>query len=337
MQRSSSTIKVKIIARGQDSYAWNRQITGNSNSWGNCQFIFDRDSQHYDWLVVIDDLSRGHTSQPEILSCADEHTLLVTTEPPTITRYGRSFAAQFEHVLTSQDQQSLPHPNRIHSHTGNLWFNGHTYDEIVDNSIPQKTAPLSTVCSSKQQRHTIHKDRYDYTYWLKQQLPELEIFGHGVRHIEKKYEALDKYRYHLAIENHIASHHWTEKLADPLLSGAVPIYYGCINIDEYFPEGSYIAIDINNREEAHDTIKSCISDPQDYGKRLDALREAQRLVLNEYNLLAMLDRLISTHYSPIRRASRRLLYNRKQMRYRHPRDLISHIYWGAKRHLHTQT
>lgn len=337
MSRRRHRIRVKIINRGQPGNLWASQTPANSGAWGNCQFVFDRDSQHYDWLVVIDDLSRGHTSQPEILSCADEHTLLVTTEPPTITRYGRSFAAQFQHVLTSQDQQSLPHPNRIHSHTGNLWFNGHSYDEIVDNGIPQKTATLSTVCSSKQQRHTIHKNRYDFTYWLKQQLPELEIFGHGVRHIEKKYEALDKYRYHLAIENHIALHHWTEKLADPLLSGAVPIYYGCTNIDEYFPKDSYIAIDINNREEAYDTIKSCISDPQDYENRLDALKAAQRLVLNEYNLLAMLDRLISTHYSSTREISRRLLYNRKQMRYRHPRDLISHLYWGAKRHLHTQT
>ena len=128
----------------------------------------------------------------------------------------------------------------------------------------------------------------------------------------------------------------SEKLADPYLSGAVPIYYGCTNIDEYFPKDSYIAIDINNREEAYDTINSRIIDPKDYESRLDALREAQRLVLNEYNLLAILDQMISSHYSPTRKTSGRLLYNRKQMRYRHPRDLISHIYWGAKRHLNTQ-
>ena len=330
-------IRVKIIARGEASYPWKLQIPGNTGVWGNCQFIFDRDQDNYDWLVVIDDISRGHACLPELLSCADEHTLLVTSEPPTITRYGRSFAAQFEHVLTSQSEQALPHPKRIHSHTGNLWFSGHSYNEIVDNGIPKKNATLSTVCSSKQQRHTIHKNRYDFTYWLKQKLPELDIFGHGVRFIQNKYEATDTYRYHLAIENYIGSHHWTEKLADPYLSGTVPIYYGCPNIDEYFPKDSYITIDINNREAAYDTIKSCITDPQDYANRLDALKEAQRLVLNEYNLLAMLDQIISTHYLSTRKTSGRLLYNRKQMRYRHPRDLISHLYWGAKRHLRTQT
>ena len=111
----------------------------------------------------------------------------------------------------------------------------------------------------------------------------------------------------------------------------------CTNIDEYFPKDSYLAVDINNREEAYDTIKSCITNPQDYKNRLDALREAQRLILDEYNLLAILDKIISTHYSSTRKTSERLLYNRKQMRYRHPRDMVSHLLWGAKKHFNTHT
>ena len=337
MQKVPSPIKVKIIARGHDSYPWERQTPGNSGRWNNCQFIFDRNSKNYDWLVVIDDLSRRHTSEPELLNCADEHTLLVTTEPPSITRYGRSFAAQFEHLLTSQSEHVLPHSRRIHSHTGNLWFSGYSYDEIVANGIPQKNSTLSTVCSSKQQRHTIHKNRYNFTFWLKQKLPELDIFGHGVRFIKNKYETTDTYRYHLAIENYIGPHHWTEKLSDPYLSGTVPIYYGCPNIDEYFPKDSYIAIDINNREAAYNTIKSCITDPQDFANRIDALREAQRLVLDKYNLLAMLDQIISKHFSPPRKTSGRLLYNRKQMRHRHPRDLANHLCWSVKKHFYKKT
>ena len=75
----------------------------------------------------------------------------------------------------------------------------------------------------------------------------------------------------------------------------------------------------------------------DYAKRLEALREAQHLVLNKYNLLAMLDQIIPEHFSATRKPTGRLLYNRKQMRSRHPRDLISHLYWGAKRHLNLQS
>ena len=335
-----SRINVKIIARGQNSSAWKKQIPGNSNNWGDCAFIFDQNADKYDWLVVIDDISRNLNAAPESLACADQHTLLVTTEPPTITRYGQAFTRQFEHVLTSQDHQALPHPNRIHSHTGNLWFNGHSFDELEQLDFSTKTDNFSTVCSSKQQKHTIHQDRFKFTQWLKQQVPELEIYGHGVRFVQNKFEALDRYRWHLAIENHIALHHWTEKLADPLLSGTIPIYYGCPNIADYFPAESYLAIDIQQPTEALEAIQTLISDPKHYAQRLDALKEAQRRILYEYNLLAMLDRFIANNHKPNQKRSTRRLYGRKQMRARNPKDLISHLLWGARKSLHcfkTQT
>lgn len=326
-------IRVKLIHRGQLGALCIPQFPGKKTHWGECEFIFRLEERNYDWLVVIDDISRKTTAQPERLACADQHTLLVTTEPPTITHYGRAFAGQFAHVLTSQDEASLPHPNRILSHTGNLWFNGHNFDEIQKIDFNKKTADISTVCSSKRQKHTIHNERYEFTQRLKQQLPQLEVFGHGVRYIKKKYEALDNYRFHLAIENHIAKHHWTEKLADPFLSLAIPIYYGCPNIADYFPEDSYVPIDIKKPAEALDTINAVLSDPDAYTKRLDALKEAQYRVLYKYNLIAMLDELISEKFNPTLKGSSRPLYGRKQTRFHHPRDLMSHIHWSLRKSL----
>jgi hypothetical protein len=324
-------IRVKLIHRGQPGTLCIPQFPGKQSHWGDCEFIFALEERNYDWLVVIDDVSRKSSAPPERLACADQHTLLVTTEPPTITHYGRAFTGQFAHVLTSQDEQSLPHPNRIHSHTGNLWFNGHDFDEIQKINFNKKTADISTVCSSKRQKHTIHNARYEFTQRLKQQLPLLEIFGHGVRSIEHKYEALDNYRFHLAIENHVATHHWTEKLADPFLSGAIPIYYGCPNVSDYFPDDSYLAIDINKPDEALNAIKELISDPDNHTRRLGALREAQRLILHDYNLMAMLANLISNQFKATQAISGRPLYGRKQMRARHPSDLLKHIVWSAKK------
>ncbi len=326
-------IRVKLIHRGRPGTLCIPQFPNKKSHWGDCEFIFTLEERNYDWLVVIDDISREISAPPENLACADQHTLLVTTEPPTITRYGRAFTGQFAHVLTSQDEQSLPHPNRIHSHTGNLWFNGHDFDEIQKIDFYEKSANVSTVCSSKRQKHTIHNDRYEFTQRLKQQLPQLEIFGHGVHFIEHKYEALDRYRFHLAIENHVATHHWTEKLADPFLSGAIPIYYGCPNIGDYFPSDSYLPIDINKPDEALHSIKELISDSNNYKQRLDALKEAQRLILYEYNLMAMLTKFISNHFNASQPASKRLLYGRKQMRARHPSDLLQHIIWKTQRTL----
>ncbi len=328
-----STIRIKMIARGRPGFIWEKQLPTSGSFTGECSFLFDRDEPKYDWLVVVDDVSRQLGTPPEILPCADEHTLLVTTEPPSITRYGNAFCAQFEHVLTTQPVDALPHPSRIYSHTGNLWFNGHSYPSLVGKELPKKSLAISTVCSSKQQKHTIHNDRYQFSHWLLKQMPSMELFGHGSRFIENKYDALDPYRYHLAIENYSGLHHWTEKLADPYLSGCFPIYYGCTNIGDYFPEGSFLEIDIYKREEALEKIRSVVEDDRHYESRREILLEARRRVMEDYNLLHMVESMVLKHYKAGSKVSGRKLYGRKQMRCLRPMDGLSLAAWHIKRHL----
>jgi hypothetical protein len=323
-------IRTKLIARGQPSHPWARQTPGGSGLWGDCQFLFDLDERNYDWLVVIDDVSRKPNGA-EPLACADEHTILITTEPPTITNYGKAFAAQFQHVLTSQDEAALPHLRRIHSTTGNLWFHGKSYDELTNDEPPHKDSEISTVCSSKQQGHTLHRARYAFTHWLKTAYPSLQIYGHGVRHIENKHDALDPYRYHLAIENHVAIHHWTEKFSDPVLSYCVPIYYGCPNLSDYFPEDSYLVIDINEPAKTLEAIVAEVSDPTHYAKRYDSLVEARRLVLERHNMLAILSDHISAHHTSGLTPSHRKLFGRKRMRLHNLEDLGSHLLWKIRK------
>ncbi len=326
----SPLIRVKIIARGLPSDSWKHQTPNSTGRWGNCQFLFDLTERNYDWLVVIDDVSRKIGAPAERLVCPPENTILVTTEPSSITRYGKGFASKFQYVLTSQEPWALPHPNRIYSHTGNIWFNGRTYTEL-SNHAPTKTETISTVCSSKRQAHTMHALRYDFTQWLKKQIPELEIYGHGVRPIARKHEALTPYRFHLAIENHIAPHHWTEKLSDPFLDYCVPIYCGCPNAADYFPADSFIEIDIHDFEASLKTIKAAIEDPKTYERKLEAVREARNLVMHEYNLLSMLEQIITGAPKRTRPESpSKKLYGRKQMRLRHPSDLISLIGWRTR-------
>jgi len=323
--------RVKFIGRGESAAQWALQSPGSQGRWGHCRFLFDLAERDYDWLVVIDEVSRNLPGQAEPLACSRENTILVTSEPSSISRYGKAFAAQFGHVLTSQEPRALPHAKAIRSHTGNLWFYGKTYDELVAMEPPRKTAAISTVCSSKRQNHTVHSLRYDFTQWLKARLPELEIYGHGVRYVEKKYESLDPYRFHIAIENHIAVHHWTEKLADPFLGYAVPIYCGCTNVFDYFPKDSLVQIDINDFEGALRTIQQVLNSEGEYERRLDAVKEARRRVLNEYNLLEMLDRLITTADRTERQpAEGGTIYGRRVMRRRNPADLASFLLWRSR-------
>ena len=190
---------------------------------------------------------------------------------------------------------------------------GH-YDSLLAHVPLDKTADLSTVCSSKRQGHTLHRQRYDFTQALKAKLPFMEIYGHGVRPMVDKADALDPYRYHLAIENHLGPHHWTEKLADPFIGACMPVYYGCPNAEDYFPPESFIRIDIADVDAAAETIQRAIRDKL-WEKNLPAILESRRRVLEQYGPIATVVRLVNERHvaralptTPVHIQSRRRLH-----------------------------
>lgn len=321
--------RIKFIGNYGD-VKWLRQFPNNRPVWGNCEFILDAKEQKFDWLVVYNDLPVRLSE--EILPCSRDNSILVTTEPSSIKAYGNAFTAQFGFVLTSQHEKALPHRNRIYSQPALQWFYGlgadhlTTYDEMAANPPLNKTSLISTVCSTKQQRHTLHHTRYHFTQELKQRIPELDIFGHGVRPMADKAESLDSYRYHVAIENYFGLHHWTEKLSDSFLGVTLPFYYGCPNAAEYFPEESFIPIDIHDIEVACETIRSAIRD-QEYEKRLPFILEARRRVLEEYNIFAVLAREIEARGAACcRPTTPGVILSRRLLRKRYPIVAIQHLY-----------
>ena len=121
----------------------------------------------------------------------------------------------------------------------------------------------------------------------------IDVFGRGIRDIEDKWDAIAEYKYHIAIENSSYDDYWTEKLSDCYLAGAYPFYYGCPNLYEYFPLGSFTKIDIDEPEKAISTIESVINS-NTYEASTQALSSAKNLVLDKHNLFAMLSEFIST-------------------------------------------
>jgi hypothetical protein len=168
-------------------------------------------------------------------------------------------------------------------------------------------------------------------------MPDMEVFGHGHRHIQTKVEALDPFRYHLAVENHYAPHHWTEKLADTFLGGCLPFYFGCPNVFDYFPEESLIPLDIRQFENCLETIRQAIRDKA-YEKRLPAIREARRLVLEQYALFPMLSHLIpKLHQTSCKSAEKKIIQSRHAWRRQHPIGALAYglermrISWRSRR------
>lgn len=302
---------------------WLRQLPDGRPCWDRCEFLFDPEARDYDWLVVYNDLPRrGGGMEP--LACPREHTLLVTTEPSSIKAYGEAYAAQFGCVLTSQEAWALPHPDRIYSQPALHWFYGigagHvvSYSRLAAAQPPDKTRDISMVWSGKAQRHTLHNRRAEFMRRIRAALPGLDVYGRGAHPLDDKAEALDAYRYHIAIENHIGPHHWTEKLADPFLGFTLPFYHGCPNAAEYFPPESFIPIDIGDFDGALATIVRAIEN-HEYEKRLPSIVEARRRVLEEYNFFAVVACEIAKRHAP-RSAGTvpATLYSRHGLRKKHP-------------------
>lgn len=295
------SIRVKFMSR-LDPREWARYFKDEDGVWGSCRFIFDRNERHYDWLVAYDDIppaaGEARTHAREDIACPATNTILVTTEPASIKAYGMSFAAQFGHVLTSQPAWALPHPQRHFQQAANHWFYGSgrarwmSRQALLDGPSPaQKADLISTIFSPKQQRHTLHAQRYDFTDKLRKLLPEMALFGRGSTPVDDKAEALAPYKYHLAIENHVSAHHITEKLTDAFLGRCLPFYIGAPNASDYFPSASFIPLDINDPAGAAAIIRKAIADDE-WSRRRDAIEEARRRTLENHHLFAVIARII---------------------------------------------
>lgn len=336
--------RVKFFSDGIQTTAlpgWRRQLPEARPVIGNCEFVFNAGSRDYDWLVVYDRFPRvcgeRFSKWREELACPPEQTIFVTVEPSSIKFYEPGFLRQFGHVLTGHEAWSIDQPGVIRSQPGLKWFYGEggdtakTLDAMLAETRPEKTLDFSTVCSSKQQKHTLHQRRYDFTRRLRAALPGLDVFGHGVRPMADKAVAVDPYRYHLAIENHRCDHHWTEKVSDAFLGWSLPIYYGCSNLADYFPADSFVEIDIDRFDEAVARIREVI-DGGEYEKRLNAIAEARHLVLTRYNLFAVIDDIIHGGEAPApNHPASRLVLSRHALRAQSIGNKLSHVWHAIRR------
>ncbi len=287
----------------------------------NAVFFLAVETEPYDWCVVYDELPRRDIGRlqkgRELLVCPRERTILLTGEPTSIKRYSPAYMRQFGHLLTNRPPEADKHP---HYHFGEgyyRWLYGKSFGEIQKQVLPIKDKLISVVCSAKQMRFTAHKARFSLIKNIAEAIPDCDWYGHGVKPLAHKYEALDRYKYSLAIENHIAPGHWSEKIADVLLAEALPFYAGDPNLDKVLPPDSFIRIPINNPTEAIRIVKVAIAN-NEYEKRLPAIREAKRLLLTKYNMYAQILKVIrevgDQPVTPVDPAKPVYLYSRRRLR-----------------------
>lgn len=296
-------IKSKITVKLSTSYPelpHIRQTPGGLGVWGDVQFCVDQETSRADFWAVYDNILQESATT----ICRADGKIYFGGEPPFVREYVPKFLRQFDTVIACQEvnhpgliktQQALPwnigfyHHRKISSFSSaNIPRFG--YDDFKALRVPPKKHLISVISSNKTMTPG-HGQRLRFVESLKKHFgSRLDVFGAGINPVADKWEALASYRYHIALENCSYPHYWTEKLADSFLGWSYPFYYGAPNLNEYFPQEAYTAIDINDPQGSITIIEAGIA-ADVFADSLDALAEARRRVLDEYNLFAVVAKL----------------------------------------------
>lgn len=278
--------------------------SANFNNWKN---LFPIDNiNNSDWVIVMDDYS-------DIDKLKNKNIIVLPREP-----YKKN-----KNISNINVTHDLNYNNFYHVWTCIAHIEKN-YDELMLLNLSKKTHKCSAVVSklihttpneariAYEERVAFIKklstlktndiDIYGYN-WKKSELGEmykgtLGGFNMGTaKVIDKlipnttKLDGILPYKYTIAIENCVKNNYFSEKFTDAVLGWSIPIYYGCPNINEYFPKDSYYAIDIKN-ENCLQQIEEIINRPITE-ENIKALKKARELILNKYNLWESIHSIIN--------------------------------------------
>jgi hypothetical protein len=266
-------------------WAWpdlNRQTPGKNGFWQGVQFS-EQPVLECDYAVILNFMPK-----PVSVACFPDHIWTVMQEPP-ISEYSQMHRGDAGEARVFTQNTSLSGARYIYSHGALPWHVERDYDFLKKCPPPDKLRTLSWITSSLNVFQG-HRHRMEFLKKINHHI-EFDLWGRGFEPINDKWDGLASYRYSLAIENYSGPYYWTEKIADCFLSWTMPIYYGCTNLEDYFPKESFIQIDIHDPE-AVGRIRAAVCSDQ-WLRRRDAIAEARKLVLDRHQLFPWLVEKIS--------------------------------------------
>lgn len=291
------TLKIKVTTSNPELDALLlRQTAERKGAWKHCQFYVDSHVDTCDWWFVCHN-SALMQEQSEI--CDPNHIVFISMEP--YEQEPQSFYDQFAHVVACD--LGLQHRSILRGNGLSWWagmnvdfqqghsFSSHTqhdYDSFNLSKIPPLKGNRVSIITSSKCFFPGHQRRLAFIHRLMNSplSSHIDLYGGGHRPIPDKLDALLSYKYHIVLENSEIPDYWTEKLADAFLGHCFPFYHGCPNINHYFPEDSYMPINIEE-DSAIAVIKEAIENNV-YSERLEAISTARHLVLNNYNLFELM-------------------------------------------------
>lgn len=290
---------IKLSVRPVLTDIFLRQTAQAKGVWGDCRFVVNAPVDKCDWWVVC---HNSALSEMETTMCDPDHVVYVSLEPED-SWLSKDFIDQFARVVLCD--RRIQHPNITYKN-GLAWWVGirvgfkengshhYTpqftldYDSLSAMTGTEKTKVMSVICSTKS-LWPGHKKRMKFLDKLMAHpvSKHIDFFGGGKNSVDDKWDAIAPYKYHLVMENSRVPDYWSEKLADSYLGFAYPVYYGCPNIQEYFPSDALSIIDIDKFDQAVAVLEKLIASDL-YDSHFPAVINARNQVLNKYNLFQLI-------------------------------------------------
>jgi hypothetical protein len=283
--------KIRIVSNDVSEDFVIRSTPKGSKKWGQNEFTTEP-IPNCDYCIFFN----NNNKQTVDVCCPPENIWMFVQEPyqkgltDWVVERHNYFTKIFTHMPVNR---SIKY---IRSQTCLPWHVGKTYDQLRENKTPPKKDRLLSAIIGGSVFLPGHKLRQNFIKKvLASELP-LELFGKKIKPIKDKTQGLEPYFFSFAIENNSNPDMWTEKLADCYLSWTMPIYYGCSNLEEYFPRDSFIKIDVTSPSSTIQELKTKLS-PEFWESSLDSIREARELILNKYQFFPYLSEQIGEHDS----------------------------------------
>ena len=177
----------------------------------------------------------------------------------------------------------------------NIW----NYNNLTTSTF-NKTKNISSCLTEINYDYGLYKKRYKL---LKNILPLdfIDFYGCSGQNLpntqasQLKIDSTAPYKFTICVENDYQNNWLTERFYDAILTDCIPIYFGCKNIRDIYPEGGYIELDNIDNIEA---IKSQLiyinkNAEQIYKEKQQKARKIKERYFSDFNLLKRIINLSS--------------------------------------------
>jgi hypothetical protein len=293
-------IKIKAICNWASSEDITRrlieQFKTSENDLNGVEFVYD---DTYDVCVVF-----GYVSE----EIKDNTKIILFPQEPTWTgghqkNFDR-FIKVFGYDKSKYYQSEMIIETIAHMFYGSTgpWQEGWdfwNYNNIINSNF-EKTKGICSFISNRginDESHPdgcLYGDRLSLVNSIHNKVPFVDFYGWGDGNGSnlkpftlRKGDTIKDYKFCLTVENSSEKYYISEKFYDCILTNTIPIYFGCSNIKDYWPENNFILLDnITDHQYVTDKLQWINENCDElYDKMLPNILKMKDRYFEEFNLL----------------------------------------------------